>query len=68
MAGVMKLMCSVLIAAAIIAAVAPPCEAAIGCGQVVSSLNSCLPYVTGKGPIGGCCNGVKSLYGAAKTT
>ncbi|KAH6770346.1 lipid transfer protein 1 [Perilla frutescens var. hirtella] len=68
MAGVMKLMCTVLIATALIAAVAPPCEAAIGCGTVVSYLNPCLPYVTGKGPIGGCCGGIKGLFSAAKTT
>ncbi|KAH6809229.1 lipid transfer protein 12 [Perilla frutescens var. frutescens] len=68
MAGVMKLMCTVVIAAVLIAAVAPPCEAALGCGTVVSYLNPCLSYLTGKGPLGGCCGGVKGLYNAAKTT
>ncbi|KAL8479461.1 hypothetical protein ACS0TY_026379 [Phlomoides rotata] len=65
MAGLMKFMCMMLIVAA---AVAPPAEATIGCGAVVSYLNPCLNYVTGKGPIGGCCGGVKGLYAAAKTT
>ncbi|KAI3470180.1 hypothetical protein Pfo_026843 [Paulownia fortunei] len=64
----MKAMCMVLIAAVLIVAVAPPGEAAIGCGTVVSYLNPCLPYVTGKGPLGSCCRGVKGLYAAAKTT
>ncbi|KAG6393656.1 hypothetical protein SASPL_147901 [Salvia splendens] len=68
MAGVMNLMCSVLIVAALIAAIAPQSEAVIGCGQVVSYLNPCLPYVTNRGPLGGCCGGVKGLYSAAKTT
>ncbi|KAH6770283.1 hypothetical protein C2S52_015086 [Perilla frutescens var. hirtella] len=68
MAGIVKSLCTVLIAAMLIAAVAPPSEAAIGCGSVVSYLNPCLPYVTGKGPLGKCCGGVKGLYSAAKTT
>lgn len=68
MGGVMKLIGTVLIAAALIAAIATPSEAAIGCSAVVSSLNPCLPYVTGKGPLGGCCGGIKGLYASAKTT
>ncbi|PIM98593.1 hypothetical protein CDL12_28926 [Handroanthus impetiginosus] len=69
MAGMMRSMtCMVLIAAVLIAAVAPQTEAAVGCGTVVSYLNPCIPYVTNKGPLGGCCSGVKGLYGAAKTT
>ncbi|KAG6395483.1 hypothetical protein SASPL_146128 [Salvia splendens] len=68
MAGVMKFLCSVLIAAALIAAIAPPSEAAISCGTVISYLQACLPYVTNRGPLGRCCGGVKGLYGAAKTT
>ncbi|KAL1535362.1 Non-specific lipid-transfer protein 2 [Salvia divinorum] len=67
MAGVMKLMCSVLIAAALIAAIAPPSEA-LGCGEVVSYLGPCIPYVTNRGALGACCGGVKGLYSAAKTT
>ncbi|KAK4406288.1 Non-specific lipid-transfer protein 2 [Sesamum angolense] len=68
MAGTIKPMCIVLIAAILVAAVAPCSEAAIGCGTVVSYLNPCLPYVTNKGPLGSCCSGVKGLYGAAQTT
>ncbi|KAG6433338.1 hypothetical protein SASPL_104948 [Salvia splendens] len=64
----MKLMCSVLVAAAFIAAIASPSEAAIGCGAVVSYLKPCLPYLTGKGPLGECCGGINGLYGSAKTT
>ncbi|KAL8482966.1 hypothetical protein ACS0TY_025863 [Phlomoides rotata] len=66
MAGLMKLMCMILIAAAV---VAPAAEAAVaGCGTVVSYVAPCLPYVTGRGPLGGCCGGVKGLYNAAKST
>ncbi|KAL1563194.1 Non-specific lipid-transfer protein 2, variant 2 [Salvia divinorum] len=66
MGGVMKLIGTVLIA---IALIATPSEAAIGCGAVVSYLNPCLPYVSGKGALGGgCCDGIKGLYGSAKTT
>ncbi|KAK4406290.1 UNVERIFIED_CONTAM: Non-specific lipid-transfer protein 2 [Sesamum angustifolium] len=68
MAGIIKPMCIVLIAAILAVAVAPRGEAAIGCGTVVSYLNPCLPYVTNKGPLGSCCSGVKGLYGAAQTT
>ncbi|KAL0349306.1 UNVERIFIED_CONTAM: Non-specific lipid-transfer protein 2 [Sesamum angustifolium] len=68
MAGVNKSMCIVLIAAALVVAVAPRSEAAIGCNTVVSYLNPCLPYITNKGPLGKCCSGVKGLYDAAQTT
>ncbi|MFX6574269.1 non-specific lipid-transfer protein [Acinetobacter baumannii] len=43
-------------------------EAAVGCGTVASALNPCIPYVTGKGPLGSCCSGVKGLNNLAKTT
>nr|AEM45798.1 non-specific lipid transfer protein [Solanum torvum] len=46
--------------------VAPHAEA-ITCGQIQSSLASCLPYLTSGGPLGGCCGGVRRLVGAAKT-
>ncbi|KZV40867.1 non-specific lipid-transfer protein 2-like [Dorcoceras hygrometricum] len=52
----------------VLLALAPRGEAQIGCGRVVSYLNPCIPYVTGSGPLGQCCGGVKGLYGAAKTT
>ncbi|GFP87420.1 non-specific lipid-transfer protein 2 [Phtheirospermum japonicum] len=69
MAALVKSICMVLIAAVLVVASAPHSEAVIGCGTVVSYVQSCLPYVTNKGPIGGtCCNGVKGLYGAARTT
>ncbi|XP_057771292.1 non-specific lipid-transfer protein 2-like [Salvia miltiorrhiza] len=63
----MKLIGAVLMAAALIAAVAPASEAAIKCGTVFSYLNPCIPYVTEKGPLGKCCGGVKGLYGVVKT-
>ncbi|KAL0388009.1 UNVERIFIED_CONTAM: Non-specific lipid-transfer protein 2 [Sesamum radiatum] len=66
MAGTMiKSMCMMIIVAIV---VARGSEAAIGCGTVVSYMNACIPYVTDKGPLGGCCGGVKGLYAAAKTT
>ncbi|KAI3473095.1 hypothetical protein Pfo_030387 [Paulownia fortunei] len=68
MAALIKAMCVALIAAVLVVAVAPPAEAAISCGTVISYVSSCLPYVTNRGPLGGCCGGVKGLYGAAKTT
>lgn len=42
---------------------------AITCNTVYSDLYPCLSYVTGTGPLqASCCNGVRSLYGAAQTT
>ncbi|GER55330.1 non-specific lipid-transfer protein [Striga asiatica] len=61
---------SVVLAIAVMVVVAangPRVEAAIGCGSVVSYLQSCVAYVTNKGPIGSCCSGVNGLYVAAKT-
>lgn len=63
-----KALCVALVGAVLVIAVVPPAEAALGCGSVISYLRSCLPYVTDKGPLGGCCSGVKGLYKAAKTT
>ncbi|PIN21382.1 hypothetical protein CDL12_05927 [Handroanthus impetiginosus] len=68
MTGIIRSTCIVLIAVALVAAVAPRSEAAIGCGTVVSYLQPCLPYVTNKGPLGNCCSGIKGLNAASKTT
>ncbi|KAL0310075.1 UNVERIFIED_CONTAM: Non-specific lipid-transfer protein 2 [Sesamum calycinum] len=69
MASMIKASCVALIAAVLVMAVVPrPAEAALGCGTVISYLSPCLRYVTDQGPLGGCCGGVKGLYGAAKTT
>ncbi|XP_047975670.1 non-specific lipid-transfer protein 1-like [Salvia hispanica] len=65
MAGIMKQVSTILMAMVLMAAVA---EAEITCGTVLSHISVCIPYVTNKGPIGACCNGVKSLNDAAKTT
>ncbi|XP_073156533.1 non-specific lipid-transfer protein 2-like [Henckelia pumila] len=64
-AAMIKCMCMVLVVAL---ALAPGGEGVIGCGTVVSDLGGCIPYVTGRGPLGSCCSGVKALYAAAKTT
>ncbi|XP_011091599.1 non-specific lipid-transfer protein 1-like [Sesamum indicum] len=68
MAGTIKSMLVVLIAVVSIMSVVPEGEAAIGCGTVVSKLSPCIPYVTGKGALGGCCKGIKGLYDLAKST
>ncbi|KAL4606457.1 hypothetical protein ACB092_09G104500 [Castanea dentata] len=48
---------------------APVAQAAISCGQVQSSLVACISYLrSGGSPTQACCNGVKSLNNAAKTT
>ncbi|XP_047976256.1 non-specific lipid-transfer protein 1-like [Salvia hispanica] len=64
----MKLFCSVLIAAALIAAFAPLSQAAISCTAVISYVRPCDPYVKGTGPIGSCCSGARRLNAAARTT
>ncbi|XP_076887049.1 non-specific lipid-transfer protein-like [Bidens hawaiensis] len=57
----MMVLCAVVV-------VAPYAEA-LSCGQVSSSLAPCIGYLTKGGVVPpGCCNGVKSLNNAAKTT
>uniref|UniRef100_A0A2P2IXW2 Non-specific lipid-transfer protein n=1 Tax=Rhizophora mucronata TaxID=61149 RepID=A0A2P2IXW2_RHIMU len=43
-------------------------QGGITCGTVASALRPCVPYLTGSGPLGTCCGGVRSLNAAAKTT
>ncbi|KAK4381723.1 hypothetical protein Sango_2941500 [Sesamum angolense] len=62
MAGIIKPMCIVLIAAVLVVAVAPRVEAATRCRTGVSSMNP--GYVDHKGPLGSCRSGVKGLYDA----
>ncbi|KAJ9185487.1 hypothetical protein P3X46_005118 [Hevea brasiliensis] len=49
---------------------APMTAQAITCGQVTSALAPCVRYLksTGGSPPGPCCNGVRTINGAAKTT
>ncbi|PIN05766.1 hypothetical protein CDL12_21691 [Handroanthus impetiginosus] len=68
MAATVKPTHMILIIFAVAMAVTGRGEAAISCSSVASYLNPCLPYVTNKGPLGGCCNGIKGLFAAAKTT
>lgn len=69
MAGKMKPLSAILIIAALlVAAVGGAEEAAIGCGTVLSTLAPCIPYITDRGAIGECCNGIKTLHESAKTT
>uniref|UniRef100_UPI003BF50375 non-specific lipid-transfer protein n=1 Tax=Bacillus paralicheniformis TaxID=1648923 RepID=UPI003BF50375 len=60
----MKVLC-VVVACLVVAA---PHAEAITCGQVVQSLLPCLPYLRNAGALSpACCNGVRSLNGAAKS-
>ncbi|KAG8377125.1 hypothetical protein BUALT_Bualt09G0135900 [Buddleja alternifolia] len=69
MAVMTKAMCIAFITAVLVAAVAPPAEAAVDCNSVIQYLSPCLLYVTNRGPLAsGCCSGIKGLYGAARTT
>ncbi|KAK8707555.1 hypothetical protein V6N13_058611 [Hibiscus sabdariffa] len=51
---------------------APQSQGAITCGQVVSTLAPCIVYVRNNGAGGGvpapCCNGIKSLNAATRST
>ncbi|URD96272.1 hypothetical protein MUK42_07867 [Musa troglodytarum] len=59
----------VLVLALLLLVTAPSVTPAITCGQVSSALSSCISYATGKGMLtAACCNGVKSLNGAAKSS
>ncbi|TMW82907.1 hypothetical protein EJD97_003962 [Solanum chilense] len=58
-----KIACFIVLCMIVVA----PHGEALSCGQVTSGLAPCLPYLQGKGPLGGCCSGVKGLLGAAKT-
>ncbi|CAL1378442.1 unnamed protein product [Linum trigynum] len=69
MAGAAAKMVSMVLVCALVAAPYMAAVDAITCGQVTSSLAPCLGYLTGSGPVTpGCCNGVRSLNGAAQTT
>ncbi|KAJ8555422.1 hypothetical protein K7X08_012918 [Anisodus acutangulus] len=53
----------------IVIAAPPRTEAAIPCSTVLNGLIACLSYVVSGGKVPPtCCRGIKSLYGAAKTT
>lgn len=64
-ACVVAVMCMVVVAMS----AAPMAQAAITCGQVAGDMSPCFSYLRSGGkPSDACCNGVKSLSGAAKTT
>ncbi|XP_028768313.1 non-specific lipid-transfer protein 1 isoform X1 [Neltuma alba] len=66
MAGLMKVACMVVLCVAVVAA---PIAEAVTCGQVTTSLAPCLTYLQrGGAPAPACCNGVRSILGAAQTT
>ena len=63
--AVVKIACIVVM----VMVVAAPAAEAITCGQVTSSLAPCINYAKSGGNIPpACCNGIKSLNSAAKTT
>ncbi|KAG5071074.1 hypothetical protein AAZX31_03G036800 [Glycine max] len=64
-ACVVAVMCMVVVAMS----AAPMAQAAITCGQVAGDMSPCFSYLRSGGkPSQACCNGVKSLSSAAKTT
>uniref|UniRef100_A0A0D9XW81 Non-specific lipid-transfer protein n=1 Tax=Leersia perrieri TaxID=77586 RepID=A0A0D9XW81_9ORYZ len=66
MKGKMVVVAAVLVAMMVVQG---PASAAITCGQVGSAIAPCISYVTGRsGLSSGCCNGVKGLNSAARTT
>ncbi|KAH7672512.1 Plant non-specific lipid-transfer protein/Par allergen protein [Dioscorea alata] len=69
MAGMKVSVCMVALMVVCMAAWWPKGEGALSCVTVVSSLKPCLAYVQGKGGLPpGCCTGVQTLNGSAKTT
>ncbi|CAN1277177.1 Non-specific lipid-transfer protein 3 [Linum perenne] len=66
MAAAMKLISLFLVLALVSA---PMTVTALTCGQVTSGLAPCVGYLRGSGPpTPGCCNGMKGLLAAARTT
>ncbi|KAK7390223.1 hypothetical protein VNO78_25522 [Psophocarpus tetragonolobus] len=64
----LKLACMVAVVCMIVVC-APMAHAAITCGQVVNLLRPCINYIKSGGPVPGpCCNGVRTLKSASKTT
>ncbi|KAE8674883.1 Non-specific lipid-transfer protein [Hibiscus syriacus] len=65
----LKLACVLVLCLAV---AAPQAQGAITCGQVVSYLAPCIVYVRNNGASSGvpatCCNGIKSLNRAARST
>ncbi|XP_014490344.1 non-specific lipid-transfer protein 1 [Vigna radiata var. radiata] len=61
--------CACVVALLCLVVATAPTAHAITCGQVASSLTSCIPFITKGGIVPpSCCAGVKSLNAAAKTT
>ncbi|XP_062096409.1 non-specific lipid-transfer protein 1-like [Humulus lupulus] len=63
---VMKLVCLLVVAMAI---AAPIAQAALTCGHVSTMIKPCIHYLNKGGAVPyACCNGIRSLNSAAKTT
>ncbi|KAI6673325.1 hypothetical protein NL676_001231 [Syzygium grande] len=65
--GFSRLACMALLCLVVASSVA---EAAVTCGQVASVLAPCISYLrSGRGPVpAGCCNGIRAINNAARTT
>ncbi|KAK4481267.1 hypothetical protein RD792_012151 [Penstemon davidsonii] len=46
----------------------PHAEAVVSCGQVQNGLVSCLGFLQGRALVPQCCNGIRSVAAAARTT
>ncbi|OMO94383.1 Plant lipid transfer protein/Par allergen [Corchorus olitorius] len=66
MASAIKFACVAILCMALVSA--PLAEGGITCPQVTSSMAACIPYLKGGPLTQGCCNGVRNLNSAAKTT
>ncbi|RDX62174.1 hypothetical protein CR513_59511, partial [Mucuna pruriens] len=63
----LKVVCVVAVLCMVV--LSAPTAQAITCGQVTGSLAPCIGYLQKGGkPLTGCCDGVRSLAAAAKTT
>ncbi|XP_043723574.1 non-specific lipid-transfer protein 1-like [Telopea speciosissima] len=64
--GFVKFACLVLVCMVV---ASPHVEAAVTCGQVVSKLSPCLGYLHSGGTVpAACCNSLRALNAAARTT
>lgn len=69
MAGKIKPLSAILIIAALLVAVEGGAEeATVYCYTVGAMMFPCVPYITDKGPMGRCCDGIKLLHESTTTT
>ncbi|XP_059668133.1 non-specific lipid-transfer protein 1-like [Cornus florida] len=67
--AMLKVACVVLVCMVVVALAPPLAEAAVTCGTVQSAVAPCIGYLRNGGVVpANCCNGIRSLNNAAKTT